>query len=429
LLGIPLVAAVAFGALISATDPVAVIAFFRSLGVSKRLAVLVEGESLFNDGTAIVIFLLAVGLGTSGASFSLPAAVFEFLRVSLGGLGVGLVLALAANYLIFSNVDDRLIETTVSMALAFGVFVIAEQFHLSGILAVVAAGVYLGNAGPQHMSPTTKNALYSFWEFLAFVTTSVLFLIVGLEIHIDELVGSLWPILVAVLAILISRALVVYGMAWFSNLFGYNISRSYRHVMFWGGLRGAISLALVLSLRPQTFGPGVTEQLRLMTFGVVLFTLLVQGVTMEPLLKWLRLAQKPEHLLEQQRRLGRLYAGRAGHRELDRLHRTGALADALWESLSRQSRDAVTARSRELQEFLAQHPELERELFLQTREAVLKSERSALAEAVRNNLISEAVFQELVRDVDERLAALDLIEAGLINPAENRQPHVIVKPS
>ncbi len=226
-LSIPLLGALAFGALISATDPVAVIAFFRSLGVDKRLSIIMEGESLFNDGVAIVIFNLALAAaatvvltGATGAAFTLSGAIVEFLRVALGGIGVGLGLGFVVSYLILKNVDDHLIETATTVALAFGAYVLAERFHVSGILAVVAAGLMVGNIGTLNTSPTTQLTLENFWEFLAFVANSLVFLLIGLEIQITQLVEFTVPILVAVAAVLLSRAITVYSLTALNNRFG-----------------------------------------------------------------------------------------------------------------------------------------------------------------------------------------------------------------
>jgi CPA1 family monovalent cation:H+ antiporter len=162
--GIPFLAALAFGALIAATDPVAVIAFFRSLGVDKRLSQLMEGESLFNDGTSIVIFKLALAIGgvTAAASgeaqagFSLSGIVWNFISVAVGGLVVGLLVGVLADVAIYRNLDDMLVETTITLPVAFGSYILAEQFQLSGILAVVAAGIYLGNRIPVYTTPSTR---------------------------------------------------------------------------------------------------------------------------------------------------------------------------------------------------------------------------------------------------------------------------------
>lgn len=421
-LGVPLAAALAFGALISATDPVAVISFFRNLGVSKQLSLLVEGESLFNDGAAIVLFNLALTMGILGASaFGPLEALQEFLIVSVGGLAVGLVLGYIVSALILKNVDDHLIETTTTVALAFGAYVIAESFgtiigipglHLSGILAVVAAGLMVGNIGLQNTSPSTRLTLENFWEFSAYLVNSIIFLVIGLEIELIQLLDFLFPILIAVIAVLTSRAIIIYTIIGLHNWTRKrrHIPFSFQHVMFWGGLRGAISLALALSLDGSVFGSDLALELRVMTFGVVLFTLLVQGTTMERLIKRLGLSGSPEQRLELQRRQARLYARRAGQLELDKLRRDGILYQDIWEAMHQVYDESIDRHQTDLQAHLASYPELEQELFLQAREDVLKAERSAISDARRRNLISQDVYDELIEEVNNRLQALELLQ-------------------
>lgn len=415
---VPFRASIAFGALISATDPVAVVAFFRSLGVSKRLALLVEGESLLNDGVAIVIFGLAVGLieGTpvSGAAPGLgpvAAVALAFLEVAFGGLAVGLVLGFIVSQIILRNVDDPLIETATTVALAFGAYVVAEEFHLSGILAVVMAGILVGNIGTQNTTPTTQVSLDNFWEFMAFVANSLVFLLIGLRIQIQRfLEPNLFPIFIAVVVVLISRAVVVYTMSWLNNRLNQKspISPAYQHVMFWGGLRGAISLALALTLT-DFFPAALANELQIMTFGVVLFTLLVQGTTISRLLRRLKLDRQLGPLTGQQRWQARLYSTRAGKRELDRLYEEGILSANVWRAMAEVYDEQITAYSHSLRDHLLEYPELELEMMLQAREDTLRAERSAIAEVFRRGLVSEEVYNELVRATDNRTAALNLI--------------------
>ena len=193
---------------------------------------LVEGESLFNDGTAIVVFSLmlsaAAAAATSGEGqalngFDLSRAVIDFLVVSMGGLAVGGLLGWMISRLI-GRLDDYLIETTLTTVLAFGAYLIAERLHFSGVLAVVAAGLVNGNLGPRGMSPTTRIVLFNFWEYLAFVTNSLVFLLIGLQVNIPQIVANIGPIAVAVVAVLVSRAIVVYGLTWLVNLRGRRVS-------------------------------------------------------------------------------------------------------------------------------------------------------------------------------------------------------------
>jgi CPA1 family monovalent cation:H+ antiporter len=150
---------------------------FRALGAPKKLTTIIEGESLFNDGTAVVIFNIILGVALTG-EFSLAEGLLEFFEVSLGGLFIGLSLGWLTAQVI-SRVDNYLIETTLTAALAFGSFLLAENFHVSGVLAVVAAGILNGNIGPQGMSPTTKIVLFNFWEYVAFLANSLIFLLIG----------------------------------------------------------------------------------------------------------------------------------------------------------------------------------------------------------------------------------------------------------
>ncbi len=416
---IPFSAAVAFGALISATDPVAVIAFFRSLGVSKRLALLVEGESLLNDGVAIVIFGLASGLietipaGSAPAGLGpAPSALLTFLQVSLGGLAIGVLMGYVVSQIVLRHVDDALVETATTVAVAFGAYVAAEAFHLSGILAVVAAGIFVGNIGTLNTSPTTKVTLDNFWEFMAFVANSLVFLFIGLRIDLGQFRPNLFPIFIAVLAVLFSRAVVVYLLGWLHNRFSPRnlIPLPFRHVMFWGGLRGAISLALALTLF-EFFPPPVAQELQLMTFGVVLFTLLVQGTTLSRLLQRLKLDRRPGRLLEQQRRQGLLFASQAGKRELDRLYEEGILAGNVWQAMARVYDQEIDHYNLSLRDHLLDYPELELEMVVQAREDTLRAERTAIAEVFRRGLISEEVYYDLLRETDNRAAALNLIMA------------------
>ncbi len=420
-LGISWAAALAFGALISATDPVAVIAFFRSLGVSKRLTILVEGESLFNDGVAIVIFNLALAAGTLSGSFGLVEALQEFFIVAFGGLAVGLTLGYVVSYIILKNVDDHLIETATTVALAFGSFVVAESFgdfigvdglHFSGILAVVAAGLMVGNIGLENTSPTTKLSLDNFWEFLSFVVNSLVFLLIGLEIELAQLRPNIIPIAVAVVAIILSRGLIIYSFGWiYGRLRPQNrIPLKFQHVMYWGGLRGAISLALALSIENAVFGSDVALELRVMTFGVVLFTLLFQGMTIEKLINRLRLADKPPQRVELQRRQATLFAKWAGKHELDRLRDNGILFRDIYDSMGQVYDEEILEKKGDLRDHLQAFPELEQEMYLQAREDALNAERSAIGEASRRGLISNEVNDELIFELNNRVAALEIIK-------------------
>ena len=418
--GLSLSSGLVFGALIAATDPVAVVSLFKALGAPKRLTTLVESESLFNDGTAIVIFklLLAIALvaGQSGGSaeaFDLTAAVVDFLKVSVGGLLIGVGLGWIISQIV-ARVDDYLIETMLTTVLAFGSYLVAERFHVSGVLAVVAAGVMTGNVAFKKMSPTTKIVLFNFWEFLAFVANSLVFLLIGLDVNLPEIGVNLVPISIALVAVLLSRALVIYGLTALANLrLTDKISFGYRHVMFWGGLRGAISLALALSL-PLAFAE--RELLRVMTFGVVLFTLLAQGTTMQFLMKRLGIGVSPELELEYERRHGRLLAAQSAYRRIEQMFQENLFSVTIWQQfepdLKKQVGDALDSQN----ELLAKYPDLQLEEREDAQREVLSARRAALTTMLNGGIISETVYDELIREVDESIARLG--ETGIAAPKE-----------
>jgi CPA1 family monovalent cation:H+ antiporter len=388
--------ALVFGALIAATDPVAVVALFRSLGVPRRLAVMIEGESLLNDGTAIVLFNLLLAFALTG-KFDLIDSMLGFLRVSVGGTVVGLILGMIAARLI-SRIDDYLIETTLTTVLAFGSYLVAEQLHFSGVLAVVAAGLVNGNIGPEGMSPTTRIVLFNFWEYVAFLANSMVFLLLGLEVNIPAILANLQPILWAVLAVLGARVLVVYGLGGLVNRYSEPIPKNWLHVLSWGGLRGAISLALALSL-PIGIGPE-RDLLRTMAFGVVLFTLLVQSTTMVPLLRKLRIMIRSEAQVEYEKRHARLVSLQSAVKHLERRFGEGLLTSHTWEILKTSFTRQINQLSQDLREVMRADPMLEAEELDTAYREVQRARRTALQGLRQDGVISDEVFEELSAEVD-----------------------------
>jgi CPA1 family monovalent cation:H+ antiporter len=401
-------AALLFGALIAATDPVAVVAMFRTLRVPKRLAVLVEGESLLNDGTAIVVFNLVLMAVLTG-EFNLVQGLLDFAWVAVGGALLGGLLGWLIARLI-ARVDDYLIEITLTTVLAFGAYLLAERLHVSGVLAVVTAGLVNGNLGPRGMSPTTRIVLFNFWEYVAFLANSLVFLLIGLQVNLAAVVAAWQPIAWAVLAVLAARFLVVYGLGAVSARLGTPIPMRWQHVLSWGGLRGAISLALALSL-PAVLG-AEREALRVMAYGVVLFTLLVQGTSMGPLLRRLQITRRSEVQLEYERRHARLTAARAAEKHLDNLHREGLLTSHVWERLQPALAERTSALRGAVREVLASQPSLESEEVDTAWREALRAERSALQGLRRDGVISAEVFESLAAEID----------AALQNPNIQRLP-------
>jgi CPA1 family monovalent cation:H+ antiporter len=294
--GITWEVALLFGVIVSATDPVAVVGLFKELGAPARLGILVEGESLFNDGTAIVLFniLLAFVLGTAasdgGALSAFVAGLVEFLKVAGGGAVVGLLLAWGGWRVIGDIIENLPVKISLTVIMAYASFVIAEHvFHVSGVIAVVLAGLASGSYGQIKLSQSMCEFMKEFWEFLAFVMNSLIFFLVGLVIALRLDVGDFSPVLpllgTAIAGLTLARAISVFGAMPLLGRMMEAVDSRYQVVMFWGGLRGAVGLALALTVVTT---PGISEEIQqvvlTLTASVVLFTLLVQALTMEPLI-------------------------------------------------------------------------------------------------------------------------------------------------
>lgn len=403
--GLSLPTALLFGTLISATDPVAVSSLFRALGSPRQLSVMVESESLLNDGTAIILFslLMTAAVGTSPASGTpiIVSTAVSFLVVSVGGLALGVGLGWLVSQVI-ARLDDYLVEITLTTVLAFGAYLIAERLNVSGVLAVVGAGLVSGNIGPRGMSPTTRIVLFNFWEYLAFLANSLVFLLIGLDVNIGRLIDNAVPVVVAVVAVLISRAVTVYGLASLVNLRRYRLPTAYQHVLFWGGLRGAVSLALALSL-PNSLAQ--SDMLRTMAFGAVLFTLIVQGTTTGPLLRRLHLTHTSAQRLRHERQHARLLAARAAKSHLDRLHTDGVVSDLTWEYMRDELDRRIQSRLVEQSALLEEYPALLDEERQHALQEALRMQRATLGNLLRDGVIGEEVYNELTSEVDVGLQA------------------------
>jgi CPA1 family monovalent cation:H+ antiporter len=289
LLDWPLASAMVFGVLIAATDPVAVIAMFKDLGLKGRLRLLVESESLFNDGVAAVLFTLALAWALAPAAPSgALSVVLTLAKISGGGIAVGLLVGGAA-LLLAGRTLDHLVSAALTTAAAYGSFLLAEHLHFSGVLATVAAGLLIGNVAvlgqpsSKTFSSREREFVLGFWEFAAFIANSLVFLLIGITVARVPLAGlGFKSLLAAVGLVLLGRALTVYPLCLAFAWSRWAISLRDQHILWWGGLRGALALALALSL-PSSLP--FAYDIRIATFGVVVFSVLFQGLTMPLLLR------------------------------------------------------------------------------------------------------------------------------------------------
>lgn len=287
--------ALLFGTVISATDPVAVVSLLKELGASKKLGTLVEGESMLNDGTAIVIFMVLL-LGITGMG-SDASPVVEFLRVAVGGTLVGIVIGYIVIAWVKKVFNDALVEITVIVAAAYMTFYIAEHFlHVSGVLGLVALGLLMASVGKTRISPEVEHFLHEFWELFAFIANTLIFLIVGVVIsnNIVFTANDFFILLLLYVGIHIVRAIVIAMFFPIMRKAGYGLSKKNAYVLWWGALRGAIGLALALIVAGETkIDSQIRDQFLFYTAGIVTLTLLINATTIKALLNMLGLTDIP----------------------------------------------------------------------------------------------------------------------------------------
>lgn len=268
------------GAMVSATDPAAVVATFKRIPVPSPLATVVDGESLLNDGTGLVLFAIAI------QALAVPPGPVDAVVAFAGTIALSFLIGVAGGAIaarLVQLVDDHLVELTISVVLAYGSYLVADALGLSGVIATVIAAIVLGNFGRERVvTSTSADAIDTVWEFIAYLLTAIVFLLIGIAISPAQLIDAAMPIGVAVAGALAGRLLIVYvllgGIARLAPLPGLSerLPTGWLHVLFWAGLRGAVAVAMALALPadiPQR------ELLQQITFGVVLFTLLVQATT------------------------------------------------------------------------------------------------------------------------------------------------------
>jgi CPA1 family monovalent cation:H+ antiporter len=279
------------GAMLAPTDPISVLATFKRANAPRLLRTLVEGESLFNDGTGVVLFLILAGalLGPAGESLSVAAGIVQFVKVVGLGIVIGLGLGLIA-YWLLTHLDDHVLENAITVVLTWGSFITAEKLGASGVIAVVVAGLIMGNYGSRlAMSQRTRETIHTFWESIDFIVNSIVFLLIGIELQAPDVGGPgrlldpavLLTIGIVYLATLVARAVLVYPLAF---TFGRHWPRGWKHVVLWSGLKGSIPLALVLGLPLEPLRP-LRDFLVPVVFGVVLISLLLQGLTIPALMR------------------------------------------------------------------------------------------------------------------------------------------------
>lgn len=284
-LGLDWIQALLLGVIIAPTDPVSVLATFKQSEVDPALSTIVEAESLFNDGVAVVLYVLLVGV-LEGGDIEALGGLTRFLYVVGFGAVIGLGVSFVASRLL-ENLDDPLVEILTTLISAFGAYLIAEHFESSGVIAVGIAGLLVGNRGLKRTSRVSRQRVHNFWEVVAFLVNSAVFLLIGFELRPDYLVDNFLLSALIFMTLMGARALLIYTIGAVRDATSKDLPMAWRHVMFWGGMRGAVPVALALGLPTGMVG---RADLVVIVFGVVLISLLLQGLTISGLLARLGLA-------------------------------------------------------------------------------------------------------------------------------------------
>ncbi|MFC4402483.1 cation:proton antiporter [Gracilibacillus xinjiangensis] len=401
LLGFSIPAAFVFAALMSATDPVSVLSIFKSVGVKKRLATVIEGESLFNDGLAVVLFNISafslisyLDLGLLGAGYGL----WEFIKVISLGLIIGGLMGYGFSRLT-SYFDDYPLEIIFSMILFYGSFLLAEAVHASGVIAVVVAALIFGNYGSKTgMSPATKLNINNFWDVATLLANSLVFLMVGLEITRIDVAENWGFIFLAIVIVLIARSFAVYGSLFFIK----NIPFSWKHILNWGGLKGSLSIALVLSL-PRDFEG--REEILLFAFSVVLFSLVVQGLSIKPLISWFGVNKKAESYQEYEALMARAHRLETGIQEIITVRKKLFVTEVVSQEIIEEYEKQRARLQNDINKLFDKYPGLREK----QETALLKHSLYAQYEAI-NHLVREDIISGEVAEKEKDIITNKIVE-------------------
>ncbi len=389
------------GSILAATDPVSVIALFKELGAPKRLSLIVEGESLLNDGVAVVAFTaLAAAAGYGAEAGNVNAAwLTKFIMVEIGGgLIIGLVLGAAVSWII-SLTDEHLVEITLTTVVAYGAYLLAYKMHASGVIAVVTAGMMCGNFGAKHgMTPASRLAVISFWEYAAFAVNSIVFILIGAEVDLSRLLNVLPAALAGFVILTLVRAGVVWVVLPIAGRSEGEFGPGWPQVLTWGGLRGGISMVLALWLTQHAVEQA--SLIRDFVFGVVLIILLVQGTTLGPLLKRFGLVHASA---ERERAAGlraQMRAVKCALQELDKKYSDHSISASAYGAL-REHYAGRQAETEQALEAVAPAADALQTEIDELRTSLTAVEKDAIHHAAAKGWVSEEAARKIAKRLDE----------------------------
>ncbi|MDQ5900974.1 MAG: Sodium:proton antiporter [Patescibacteria group bacterium] len=405
-LGMPLPVALLFGALISATDPIAVLALFKSLGAPKRLALLADGESMFNDATAVIAFRVISTCAVAQTAFrplTLVESTAQFLYVFIGSIILGAIIGFVSSWLFERLKVDRILLASVTTGVAIFSFAGAEHFfHLSGVITTVIAGVIVGNIGRRRVSGEVMHYIEEFWEYAGFFALSLVFFFAAYQLDLSLFQSQLPSLAFVIFVVLVARAISVYLTAYLSNKLPFfndepNIPMSWQHILNWGGLRGVIPLVLVYSL-PDNFA--FKETFLQFTFATLLFTLFVNGLTIKSLLVKLKLhlPRKEEQIIADELALFEIDEKRQKLNQLSSKEFSSTV-------ISHMEKELKIQESKYKNELLSlSTPE---EFLTSLKLQALSIERASLRKLFEQGRFTEVVFHEFESELDIQQDALE----------------------
>jgi len=406
-LGLSWVSAFLLGVILANTDTVSMIAVFKEIRVPSRLTTIVEGETLFNDAAALVLFNLILSIEATG-SLTVIDGIRELLVVALGGAIVGGILG----YLslpVFIRLHDPLSSLLLTVALALGTFQIGQFLGVSGAVAVVVAGLIFGTLGlTRTPSASDRITLLSFWEYAGFGVNTFIFLLIGIEIN----PATLWSILPSILFVIVTyqlgRILSVYPLLAVLRWFDRPIPWRWQHVLFLGNIKGSLSMALALSI-PLAL-PG-RDTIIALVFGAVLFSLVGQGLSLPWLVKRLKINRVSDAMQEASQLQVQLIASKSAQDELESLLKSGVLPKAIYEELWASYQARVAQSERVLRDLYNQHransQPHDRSSLDAIRRRLLLAEKGAVSDALRKRIVPEDVAQPYLKELDEKLLGLE----------------------
>lgn len=404
-LGIAWGAALLLGVILAVTDTVSILYAFRRVAVPTRLAGIMEGESLFNDGTALVMYGAIVEVVTRGGDVHIPALAARAVLATVGGLAVGLAMGLGTAFVI-RRTEDPLAEIMATSALAYAAYTAAEQLHVSGVIAVVTAGLTIGTALRRDVAPQSRVAINSFWEYAAFGVNTFLFLSVGMATRPQSLVGHLGETALAVACVFVGRAAAIYLPFALLRVVrpALAVPARWHHVFVIGNIKGALSIALALGLPEGTPSRALLVDA---AFGVTFVSLVVQGLLLPRALRGLGLVRSDpaDALVAAQQ--GSLVGARAARQELEALYAAGLLPRAGYDQLRGEYQVVIAAAERELRRLQERHITQGARAVLAARRRLIDAERNAVVAARRAGLLPESAAEHLLAEADRRALELE----------------------